>query len=209
MSYWNPSGKLINKLLTKTIDMAKIKWAIDSTHSEVQFKVKHMMISTVTGYFSKFDASVETEDENFETAKIDFTADLNSISTNNEQRDAHLRTSDFFDVENHPQITFKGNKLEKVSDDEYKLTGDLTIRGNTKPVTLAVDYGGMAQDPWGNTRVGFTLNGKISRKEFGLHWNAMTETGGIVVGDEVKLHINAEFIKQQAAAETREVSQAA
>jgi len=179
--------------------MAVTKWQIDSTHSEVQFKVKHMMISTVTGYFSNFNATVETEGEDFTTAKAEFTADLSSISTNNEQRDAHLKSADFFDAENHPQVTFKSSRLEKVDDENYTLHGDLTIRGTTKPVTLKVEFGGIAVDPWGNTRVGFTIDGKINRKDYGLNWSAVTEAGGIVVSDEVRLHINAEFIKEQAA----------
>ena len=179
--------------------MAKTKWQIDTTHSEVQFKVKHMMISTVTGYFSQFDATVETEDEDFTTAKVQFTADLSSISTNNEQRDNHLKTSDFFDAENHPQIKFVSNKLEKIDDESYSLHGDLTIRGISKPVSLKVEFGGIAADPWGNIRAGFTIDGKINRKEFGLNWSAVTEAGGIVVSDEVRMHVNAEFIKEAAA----------
>ena len=184
--------------------MTTTKWVIDTTHSEVQFKVKHMMISTVTGYFSDFTAVVETEGDDFSTAKVDFSANLNSISTNNEQRDAHLKTSDFFDAENHPQITFKGDKLEKVGDEDYILHGDLTIRGITKAMKLKVQYGGTVLDPWGGTRAGFTVEGKISRKEFGLSWNAMTETGGIVVSDEVRMQVNAEFVKEQVAQETLE-----
>lgn len=179
--------------------MAVTKWQIDTTHSEVQFKVKHMMISTVTGYFSNFNATVETEGDDFTTAKAEFTADLSSISTNNEQRDAHLKSADFFDAENHPQVTFKSSRLEKVDDENYTLHGDLTIRGTTKPVTLKVEFGGIAVDPWGNTRVGFTIDGKINRKDYGLNWSAVTEAGGIVVSDEVRLHVNAEFIKEQAA----------
>jgi polyisoprenoid-binding protein YceI len=176
--------------------MAKTKWIIDTTHSEVQFKVKHMMISTVTGYFSVFNAAVETEGDDFTTATVEFTADLSSISTNNEQRDAHLKTSDFFDAENHPQIKFVSSKLEKIDDEKYTLHGDLTIRGTTKSVKLNVEYGGMIQDPWGSTRAGFTVEGRINRKEYGLHWNSVTETGGIVVSDEVRLHVNCEFVKQ-------------
>ena len=169
--------------------MAKTKWIIDTTHSEVQFKVKHMMISTVTGYFSIFNAEVETEGDDFTTANVEFTADLSSISTNNEQRDAHLKTSDFFDAENHPQVKFVSSKLEKVDDERYTLHGDLTIRGTTKPVKLSVD-------PWGGTRAGFTVEGKIHRKDYGLHWDSVTETGGIVVSDEVRIHVNCEFVKQ-------------
>lgn len=177
--------------------MATTQWHIDTTHSEVQFKVKHMMISTVTGYFSTFDATVETEGDDFTTAKATFTADLSSISTNNEQRDTHLKSTDFFDAENHPQVKFTGNKLEKKDDEHYILHGDLTIRGTTKPMQLKVEFGGIAQDPWGNTRAGFTIEGKINRKEFGLNWNSITEAGGIVVSDEVRMHVNAEFVKQQ------------
>lgn len=175
--------------------MATTNWQIDTTHSEVQFKVKHMMISTVTGYFSSFNATVATEGEDFTTAKVDFSADIASISTNNEQRDAHLKSADFFDAENHPQLIFSGSKLQKLDDENYLLHGDLTIRGVSKPVELKVTYGGIAVDPWGNTRSGFTIDGKINRKEFGLHWSAVTEAGGIVVSDEVRLHVNAEFIK--------------
>lgn len=178
--------------------MAKTKWQIDIAHSEVQFKVKHMMISTVTGHFSSFDASAETDGDDFTTANVIFTADLSSISTNNEQRDAHLKSEDFFDAANHPQVKFTGNKFEKVDDEKYLLYGDLTIRGTTKPMKLNVTFGGMIQDPWGNTRAGFTIEGKLSRKEFGLKWNDITETGGIVVSDDVRMHVNAEFIKEQA-----------
>ena len=177
--------------------MATTKWTIDTTHSEVQFKVKHMMISTVTGYFSQFDSTVETEGDDFTTAKVQFTADLNSISTNNEQREAHLKTSDFFDAENHPQIRFEGSRLEKKDDEHFILHGDLTIRGITKPMQLDVTYGGVIEDPWGNTRAGFTVEGKIKRKEFGLHWDNVTEAGGIVVSDDVRMLVNAEFVKQK------------
>lgn len=176
--------------------MSTTKWALDPTHSEVQFKVKHLMISTVTGHFKKFDASVETQGEDFSTARIHFSADLDSITTNNEQRDGHLKTTDFFDAQNHPKITFEGNKLEKVSDEQYKLHGNFTIRGVSKPVVLDVEYGGIAKDPWGNTRAGFSVNGKINRKDFGINFGAVTETGGLVVSDDVKLHSNVEFVKQ-------------
>lgn len=170
-------------------------WKIDTTHSEVQFKVKHMMISTVTGNFGAFDATIVTDGDDFTTAKANFSADINSISTNNEQRDGHLKSEEFFDANNHPQINFTSTKIEKKSNEEYVLSGDMTIRGITKPVELKVEFGGLAQDPWGNTRAGFTIEGKISRKEFGLNWNAVTEAGGIVVSDDVKMIVNASFIK--------------
>ncbi len=181
--------------------MATTKWQIDTTHSEVQFKVKHMMISTVTGSFSEFNATVETDGEDFTTAKAEFTAELNSISTNNEQRDTHLKSADFFDAANHAQVKFASSKLEKKDDENYILHGDLTIRGITKQVQLSVEFGGVAVDPWGNTRAGFMINGKISRKEYGLNWNAVTEAGGIVVSDDVRLHVNASFIKENVPAE--------
>jgi polyisoprenoid-binding protein YceI len=174
------------------------KWKIDPTHSEIQFKVKHLMISTVTGHFKTFDLRVETETEDVQTPKrIVFTADIDSITTNNEQRDAHLKSSDFFHVEEHPQLRFNGKNYE-ITGDNAKLHGDLRIRGITKPMTLNVEYGGTVVDPYGQTKAGFTVNGKISRKEFGLTWNAVTETGGVVVSDEIKLHAEVQLVKQAA-----------
>lgn len=181
--------------------MSTTKWVLDPTHSELQFKVKHLMISTVTGQFNKFSGSVETEGNDFTTAKIDFEAAVNSISTNNEQRDAHLKTNDFFDADNYPQLTFKGEKLEKITDDEYKLQGTLTMRGTSKKVNLDVEFGGITQDPWGNTRAGFTIAGKINRKDFGVSFGAVTEGGGLLLGDEVKIIANAQFVKQAAVKE--------
>jgi len=175
--------------------METAKWTLDAAHSELQFKVRHMMISNVTGYFQKFDATVEMDGTNVETAKVSFTGDVSSLSTNNEQRDGHLRSADFFDAENHPQIKFEGDKLVKKSGDDYELTGNLTMRGTTKPITLQVEFGGIIKDPYGNDRAGFTVEGKINRKDFGLNWNALTETGGVVVSDEVKLHANVQFTK--------------
>jgi polyisoprenoid-binding protein YceI len=157
------------------------------------------MISTVTGHLDKFDATVETEGADFSTAKVNFTADVNSINTKNEQRDGHLKSADFFDAESHPQITFTGKSLQKISDSEYKLTGDLNLRGVSKEVTLDVEFGGFMTDPWGGERAGFEVSGRINRKDFGLQWHAVTETGGIVVSDEVRLHAAVEFIKQAAA----------
>jgi polyisoprenoid-binding protein YceI len=180
--------------------MATNQWILEPTHSEVQFKVKHLMISTVTGHFQKINATVETEGNDFTTAKAHFTADVDSISTNNEQRDGHLKSGDFFDAASHPQIVFDSTHLEKVSETNYKLSGNLTMRGVTKPVSLDVEYGGTITDPWGNTRAGFSLEGKINRKDFGVQWNMATEAGGLVVGEEVKLHINVEFVKAQVAA---------
>jgi len=177
--------------------MANVKWAVDPTHSEVQFKVKHLMITTVTGYFEKFDVQAETADDQFTSANtVVFTANVNSISTNNEQRDTHLKSADFFDAENHGEIRFEGSNYEKVSNDEYQLHGDLTIRGISKPVTVNVEFGGIVVDPYGQTKAGFTVNGKISRKEFGLTWNAVTEAGSVVVSDEIKLQAEIQLVKQ-------------
>lgn len=176
--------------------MTNIKWAIDPTHSEITFKVKHLMITTVTGYFRKFDLEVETETDDFNTAKkIEFSADINSIDTGNEQRDAHLKSADFFNSEEEAQILFSG-KNYKVDGDEGELSGDLTIRGITKPITLKIEYGGTVVDPYGQTKAGFTVNGKLSRKEFGLIWNAVTETGSMVVSDDVKLSGEIQLVKQ-------------
>ncbi len=178
--------------------MAKTKWIIDSTHSEIHFKVKHLMVSWVTGSFKQFNATIETEGDDITTAKVHFTADINSISTNNDQRDAHLRTGDFFDVENYPQLTFEGDRLEKIDGDNYKLHGILTMRGTSKKIVLNVEYGGSTQDPWGNTRTGFAISGKIHRKEFGVSFSMVSETGSILLGEEVSINANVEFVKQQA-----------
>lgn len=170
------------------------KWAIDPTHTEVQFKVKHLVIATVTGFFKKFSGTVESESADFNGASVAFNLDVNSIDTNQTDRDAHLKSADFFAADQHPTINFKGN-LKKVSGVDYKLEGDLTLRGTTKRVVLDVEFGGTMVDPWGNTKAGFEINGKINRKDFGLNWNALTEAGGMVVSEDVKLHINAELAK--------------
>ena len=177
--------------------MTPTTWTIDPTHSEIQFKVRHLMVSYVTGQFTKFNATVETKGDDFTTAKVNFTADVNSISTNNEQRDAHLKNSDFFDAVNHPELTFKSERIEKISDDEYKMEGILTIRGISKKIVLIAEYGGIMTDPWGNTRTGFTITGKINRKDFGVSFGMVSETGGVLLGDDVKINANAEFVKQQ------------
>ncbi len=176
--------------------MAKIKWLSDPAHSEILFKVKHLMITTVTGYFKTFRLEVETETDDFTTASsIKFNADVNSISTNNEQRDTHLKSADFFEAEKYGELKFTGHKYEKDGDD-YKLHGDLTIRDITKPVTLNVEYAGIVVDPYGQTKAGFTVDGKIKRTDFELKWNAVTEAGHIVASDEVRLHCEIQLIKQ-------------
>lgn len=178
----------------ETITATKTTWGIDPTHTEVQFKVKHLVISTVTGFFKKFSGSVESESEDFDGAQVSFSLDANSIDTNQADRDGHLKSPDFFAAEQYPTLDFSGT-LAKVEGSEYKLDGALTIRGTTKAIVLDVDFGGTMVDPWGNTKAGFEINGKLNRKDFGLNWNALTEAGGMVVSEEVKLHINVELAK--------------
>ena len=172
------------------------KWILDPSHSEVQFKVKHMMISNVSGEFTKFDAAVETEGDDFQTAKVTFTVDVDSLTTKSEQRDGHLKSADFFDAANFPQMKFVSTKYENVDNDgSYEVYGDLTIRGITQPVKLDAEFGGVIKDPWGSTRAGITVTGKINRKNFGLTWSGTTETGSLIVSEEVRLHIALEFVK--------------
>ena len=171
-------------------------WTIDTTHSEVSFKVKHLVISTVTGKFKSFEGSVESDKEDFTDAKIKFSVDINSIDTGNEGRDGHLKSADFFDAEKFPSMSFESTELVNQGGGDYEVKGNLTIKGVTKPVVLDVEYGGIQKDFSGNTLLGFEANFEINRQDFGLTWSAVTETGGIVVSDEVKLHINVEAIKK-------------
>jgi len=173
----------------------KTKWALDPTHSEVNFKVKHLVISSVTGTFKSFEGGFETDHEGFSNADIDFSLDVNSIDTNQEQRDVHLKSADFFDQEKYPKISFKSTSFTK-SGDDYELTGNLNVKDVTKPIKFKVEYGGTATDFYGNEKAGFEITGKISRKEYGLTWDAVTEAGAIVVGDDIKLNINAQFAKE-------------
>lgn len=171
-------------------------YKIDAAHSEITFKVKHLMITNVTGNFTKYDATMESEAADFSDAKISFEADVNSITTHNEQRDGHLKGDDFFAAEKFPKLLFKSSKLAKKGEDSFTLTGDLTIRDITKTIELSVEYGGTMTDPYGQVKAGFEINGKINRKDFGLTWGAVTEAGGVVVSDDVKLHAQVQMIKQ-------------
>ena len=171
------------------------KWVLDPMHSEVQFKVKHLVISTVTGSFKSFEGDFETENEDFSDAKINISLDVDRIDTNQDQRDGHLKSPEFFDAEKYPKISFKSTSFTKDGDD-YTLKGNLTIKDVTKPVTLAVEHGGVAGDFYGNTKAGFEITGKINRKEFGLTWDGVTEAGSVVVGEDIKLIINVQFAKQ-------------
>ena len=175
--------------------LVKTKWAIDPAHTEIQFKVKHLVISTVSGKFEKFDGSVYSSSSDFSDAEVEFYTDVNTINTGQPDRDAHLKSPDFFDAANYPKLTFKSKNIRKTGDGTYIMTGDLTIRGTTKTVQLNVEYGGTTKDPWGNTKAGFEITGKVNRKEFGLSWNAVTETGGLVVAEEVKLQLAVELVK--------------
>jgi polyisoprenoid-binding protein YceI len=172
------------------------KWVLDPMHSEVQFKIKHLVISTVSGFFRSFEGQLETENDDFTDAKIDFSLDIASVDTNQGQRDEHLKSADFFDAAQYPKITFKSTSFTKTGDDEYTLVGDLTIKDVTKPVTLAVEFGGSTADFYGNTKAGFEITGKINRKEFGLVYDGVTEAGAIVLGEDIKLLINVQFAKQ-------------
>ena len=174
-------------------------WKIDLAHSEVNFKVKHLLVSTVTGSFKTFDATIETNNEDFGDAKIKFEADINSIDTKNEQRDGHLKSADFFDAANHPKMNFVSTSAKKISDYEIQVKGNLTIRGIKKDITLDVIYNGTVAGFGGTEVAGFEVRGKLNRFDYGLQWNALTEAGGIVVSNEVKIEILAELNKVQQA----------
>lgn len=168
-------------------------------HSEVSFKVKHLMISTVSGHFSSFDAEMQSEKEDFSDASISFSADIASVSTNNAQRDEHLKSPDFFDVANHPKMSFESTSFTHKDGQEYELNGKLTIKGVSKPVKLTAEYAGKMVDFYGNEKHGFEIAGKINRKDFGLEWSAVTEAGGIVVSDDVRIAINVQMAKVSTA----------
>jgi polyisoprenoid-binding protein YceI len=179
--------------------MANTKWMVDPTHSEIGFKIKHLMISNVSGKFDQFEAEVQTEDENFETAQIEARIKTASINTGNQNRDEHLRNSDFFEVEQHPEILFTSTKIEKLDNENFVLKGNLTLKGITKPVQWNVEYSGVTKDPWGGQRAGLLITGKINRNEFGLSFNAALETGGVVLGEEVKINGEVQLVKQASA----------
>jgi polyisoprenoid-binding protein YceI len=175
--------------------MENTKWEIDPTHSEVHFKVKHLGIATLTGRFDEITGTAEAE-ENFENAVFSFTANVGSINTNDQKRDTHLKSIDFFDAEKFPKITFFSTKFKRTGDTNFELIGKLTIKEITKPTILKIKYSGTAIDPWGDTKAGLQLNGKINRKDFGLTWNAAIEAGGVLVGEEVKIAANIELLKK-------------
>ena len=174
----------------------KTKWVIDPQHSEINFKVKHLMITNVKGEFKNFSGDVLTSGDDFDNASITVHIDASSIFTNSDDRDTHLKGSDFFDVENFKEITFVSKSFKKISDDEYKLVGDLTIKDVTNEISFDVEFGGINSDPWGNVKAGFSMEQKINRKDWGLTYNAVLETGGVLVGEEVKINIEVELLKQ-------------
>ncbi|WHY87074.1 YceI family protein [Neobacillus novalis] len=175
--------------------MEKTKWNVDTAHSSVDFSIRHMMVSKVRGTFHNFEASIEADLDDLTTASIEFSVDVNSVDTRNEERDNHLRSADFFDVENNPKMTFKSTKIIKKSPGEYEITGDLTIRGTTNPETFSLTYEGSGKDPWGNVKAGFEAHGSISRSEYGLKWNAALETGGVLVADQVQITLEVQAAK--------------
>lgn len=192
-----PKAKLltsikITKMVNQEVGVGQ-KWAIDPAHTEVVFKVKHLVITTVTGTFSTFEGDVYSETGDFDGAEVSFSIDVNSISTNNTDRDNHLKSDDFFAAGQYPKITFANGILRKVQGSSYKLSGDLTIRGVTKQVEMSVDYNGTVKDPWGNAKAGFEISGQLNRKDFGLVWNALTEAGSMLVAEEVKLAISVQL----------------
>lgn len=180
--------------------METTKWVIDPTHSNLGFKIKHLMISNVSGSFKNFQAEVETIDADFSTAQINLTAEIESITTNNEQRDAHLRNTDFFEVEKYPELKFKSTKIAKKNNDTFDLYGELTLKAIAKPVKLHIEFNGVVKDPWGSERAGFVITGKINRSEWGINFNGVLETGGVVLGEEVKIHSEIELVKQAVTA---------
>lgn len=175
--------------------MSTTKWALDAAHSELGFKIKHLMISSVSGRFNSFDVTANTGADDFSNSNISATIDVASIFTNNEQRDGHLRTGDFFEIEKYPNISFKSTSVKKDGDD-LEITGDLTMKDVTKPVTLKVEFSGITKDPYGNVKAGFSFAGKLNRKDWGINFNAALETGGVMLGEEVKYEGEIQLVKQ-------------
>jgi polyisoprenoid-binding protein YceI len=187
----------MEKLLNTQADVKTTKWSIDPLHSEVLFKIKHLVISTVTGSFTKFEGIVNTTGDEFENAQINFSIDVSSIHTGQEQRDAHLKNSDFFEIEKYPAISFESSSFIKTGESQYILTGNLTMKGVTKEVTLDAEFGGTEKDHYGNTKAGFELSGIVNRKEFGLSFNSLTESGGLALGENVKIAANIQLALQR------------
>jgi polyisoprenoid-binding protein YceI len=184
--------------MSTTAVLTGTQWSVDPVHSEIAFKVKHLMITNVKGVFSKYQITVNSDKHHPISPDVHLTIDPSSISTGDAGRDQHLRTGDFFHVDQFPAIEFKGKSIDKIKNDDYQLHGDLTIKGITKPVTFDVEFGGIQRDPWGNEKAGVSVTGKINRSDFDLTFNAALETGGVMLGEEVKISADLELIKQQA-----------
>lgn len=178
-----------------TTETTTTKWSLDPTHSEIIFKIKHLMITNVKGEFQKFDATIESNNGDFSNATVSAVIDTDSIYTNNSDRDAHLKSADFFDAEQFPEITFNSTELNKLDDENYQLKGILNMHGVEKELVLDVEFGGFIKDPYGNHKAGFSINGKLNRKDWGLNWNAALEAGGVMVSDEVRLSAEVQFVK--------------
>ena len=177
--------------------LTKEKWIIDPSHSEIEFKIKHLMVTNVKGSFKEFEASIYTTGDDFISAEIDCWINAASVDTGSAERDKHIKGADFFDVENHKEITFRADTVENVDNDgSYELWGNLSIKGITKKIKLDVEFGGIVKDPWGNEKAAFSINGKLNRKDWGLNWNAALETGGVLVGEDIKLNAEMQFVKQ-------------
>ncbi|MFD1770551.1 YceI family protein [Sphingobacterium suaedae] len=169
-------------------------WTVDKAHSEIEFKVRHMMISSVKGFFQNFNFNMSGDPQDISTAAVRIAIETSSINTKNEQRDQHLRSEDFFNTTRYPEITFESTTINRLNEEEYEVTGNLTIKNITKPITFHVEVGGLAKDPWGNEKIGFAFRGKVNREDFGLTWNTTLETGGVMVGEEVKIQGDVQFI---------------
>jgi polyisoprenoid-binding protein YceI len=180
--------------------MTTNNWNLDTVHSGINFSVRHMVVSKVRGRFTKFSGSVALDEGDLTRSTVEATIDATSIDTGTAQRDDHLRSPDFFDVEHFPQIRFRSTRIEKLGGDRYRLAGELTIRDVTRPVELDAEYGGRGKDPWGNERIGFTVKGSLDRKDFGLHWNQVLETGGVLVSDRVEIELEVQAVRAAAAA---------
>ncbi len=176
--------------------MTLSKWSVDASHSSLDFSVRHMMIASVKGTFNSFNAAIEANPEDLTTASIEFNVELASIDTRNGDRDNHLRSADFFDVENNPNMTFQSTSIVKTDDNEYNVTGNLSLHGVTRPETFKVTFEGQGKDPWGNEKVGFSAEGKINRSDYGLTYNAALETGGVLIGDQIKVSLQIEAAKE-------------
>lgn len=189
---------LLLSILLLTVFTARAqetKWIFDNTHSKIQFDVAHLVISEVTGQFNDYEGTIIVNKPDLYDIKIDFSIDVKSIDTDNEDRDNHLRSADFFNVEKYPKITFKSKSLKLIGDNQYKLTGNFTMLGVTKEITLDVKYGGTVKDPYGNTKAGFKITGVINRTDFGLKYNSIMDSGGLLLGEDITITCKIEFLK--------------